>query len=60
MTGRIEAAIQEFKRLRRLGMQKGKALAETAITKGVLVKELEEALQEQETKDRELLSKCHS
>lgn len=55
MTNRMESAIQEFKRLRRLGKQKGKALAETAIAKGVSVNELEKALEEQETKDRELL-----
>jgi hypothetical protein len=60
MISRIEKAIQEFKRLRRLGVRKDKALAETAITKGVLVSELEIALIEQELKDRQLLSECKS
>jgi hypothetical protein len=50
MISKMGVAIHEFERLSRLGTQKGKALAETAITKGVLVKDLEKALEEQEIK----------
>ncbi len=60
MTNRLEAAVQKFRELRRLGMQKCKALAETAIKQGVSVNELEEALKEQESKDRESIRICQS
>lgn len=60
MNNRLEAAVQEFKRLRYSGTPKQKALAQTAVTKGVSVNELEEALKTQEEKGHELLRALQS